>query len=258
MFRAQTQSRGGYYGRPIATTAFPVTCEQDNLGAPDPEPGNRVQPNGYSVKTFVDYYKNEGKGVPIVFPSVSLKAYPKGFTPSTVWGAVHTNPAKAMKVARGVMDILAQEKMEDAMFRIPPDAVLPTGAAAQTAYANFSRITALLQRSDYVQLVNPNNVAAIAAGVTKTTSTPLFSAFLVFMRSPPPPLLPQQQSKAMFVDLVRRAVMMNNAGTTWEEITGPVNAIPVSDSIPVAQAVPADSKGGGFTAFDGFPQPGKP
>ena len=122
------------------------------------------------------------------------------------------------------------------------------------AYADYARITALMNQLNFAQLVAPNNISAIAKGVTKATSTPLFSAFIAFMRQPPPPLAPQQQSKAMFIELVRRAVMMNNAGVTWEDITGPITAIPVADSVPVAQAVPADEKSGGFTAFDGFPQ----
>jgi hypothetical protein len=254
MFRAQTQSRSGY-GGPIATTAFPHTCEQDNLEAPDADKLYRVQPGGYSVKPSVDAYKKAQVPVKIVFPVVPANKYGPPFDGQREWADVHTERAKAARVARGAMDIIAQEKQAASMFNQQPVGVLPTGAAAQTAYADYTRILALMQRMDFAQLVFPNNINAIANGVSKSVSTPLFSAFLAFMRQPPPPLPPQQQSKAMFVDLVKRAVMMNNGGYTWEDITGPINAIPVGESIPVAQAMPADEKGGGFAAFDGFPQP---
>ena len=257
MFTAQTHNRRGY-GRPASAVAFPDTCELENLGGPPPDRLHRVQPNGYSVKSFVDAYREEAKGADIKFQREEPAAYAKGFNPDSEWATIQAQNAKAIRVTRGIMDILAEEKMQDSMFKTPPAAVLPTGAAAQTAYADYSRITALFQRSDYGQLSTVENVQAVAKGVSKRTSTPLFSAFLAFIRQPPPPLAPQQQSKAMYIELVKRAVMLSNADTTWEEITGPIYGVPVADGIPVAQAAPADEKGGGFAAYDGFPVPGKP
>lgn len=254
MFRPMTQSRPGY-GRPIAQTAWPVTCELDVLASNDDNVVNRVPPGGYSVKPSVIAYKKAAVPVQLVYPNVPSKEYGPLFDAQREWAAVQTEEAKARRVARGVMDIIAQEKQAAAMFNVAPTAVIPTGASAQTAYADYARIVALMNQMNFAQLVFPDNIAAIAKGVTKTISTPLFSAFLAFMRAPPPPLAPQQQSKAMFIELVRRAVMMNNAGYTWEDITGPINAIPVADAVPVAQAAPVDAKGGGFSAFDGFPQP---
>ena len=257
MFRSMTHNRGGY-GQPIAQTSWPSVCEFDVVAAPEETKLNRVPPGGYSVKPYVDEYKKEAAAVKLEvekLPDKIRSQYGPLIDSQRDWADVHTNQAKALKVARGALDILAQEKQAAAMFNIAPTAVMPTGAAAQTAYADYARITALMNQLDFARLVIPDNVSAIAKGVTKTVSTPLFSAFVAFMRQPPPPLAPQQQSKAMFIELVRRAVMMNNAGVTWEDITGPVNAIPVADSVPVAQAVPVDEKGGGFAAFDGFPQP---
>ena len=253
MFRPMTQSRPGY-GRPIAQTAFPLTCEQDNLGANDDNVINRVPPGGYSVKPSVLAYKKAAVPVQLVYPKVASKEYGPLFDAQREWASVQTEETKARRVARGAMDIIAQGKQAAAMFNAAPTTMIPTGAAAQTAYTDYARITALMQQLNFAQLVFPDNITAIAKGVSKAFSTPLFSAFLAFMRQPPPPLEPQQKSKTMFVELVRRAVMMNNAGVTWEDITGPINAIPVSEGVPVAQAMPVDEKGGGFAAFDGFPQ----
>lgn len=254
MFRPRTQNRPGY-GRPIAQTAWPVTCEMDVLPSAEDNDVYSVPPGGYSVKPSVLEYKRAAVPVQLVYPNVPSKEYGPLFDAQREWAAVQTEEAKARRIARGAMDIIAQEKQAAAMFNVAPTAVLPTGAAAQTAYADYARIVALMNQMNFAQLVFPDNIAAIAKGVTKTVSTPLFSAFLAFMRQPPPPLAPQQKSKEMFIELVRRAVMMNNAGYTWEDITGPINAIPVADAVPVAQAAPVDEKGGGFSAFDGFPQP---
>lgn len=254
MFRPQTQSQPGY-ARRIAETAFPETCEQDVLALGDGDESDaggakmkQLPPGAYSVRPSVLEYKRAAVPVKVVISNKKDTDYGPEFKAQREWADVQTEQAKARRVARGAMDMIAQSKQADAMFNPAPTTTLPTGAAAQTAYSDYARITALMQQFNFGQLVFPDNIAAIAKGVSKTFSTPLFSAFLTFMRAPPPPLAPQQQSKAMFIDLVRRAVMMNNAGVTWEDITGPVFAIPVAGG-------PEDTKaGGGYTGFDGFPQ----
>jgi hypothetical protein len=101
-----------------------------------------------------------------------------------------------------------------------------------------------MQSENFAQLVRPENIIAIAQNVTPKNSTPLFSAFLAFMRQPPPALEPAQKSKAMFVDLVKRAVLANNPSYKWEDFVAPMAAIPVATAMPFAEAKPVKNEDG--------------
>jgi hypothetical protein len=168
---------------------------------------------------------------------------------------------KAYRTLRGVLDMETQAKAIKTQFTTQVSAALPTGAAAQKAYADFARITAFFNRSDYVSLIKPDVVALIAAGVTPQITTPLFTAFLAFMRQPEPDLVPNRQAKAMVVDLVKRAVLSRNPSFQWSDFVSPSpTAAPASMAAPASTAAPTSAptaeptgeKGGFSNMFGAF------
>jgi hypothetical protein len=80
------------------------------------------------------------------------------------------------------------------------------------ALADFTRVTTLLAKLDYQALFSTENVLAIAHGVTPQNITPVFNAFVMFVRSGQ-----NTEAKRIFVNRVRRAVLANNPTNTWEE-----------------------------------------
>lgn len=243
MFRPQSQSARGFRrGDVVAATKLLDHEDDEQLVENEPPVVYKTLPCGYSVKRFTDAYKAAAE--------VKVRSYPvpEGFEAlrSTVdeWANSRERIEKANRVLRSVVDLATQEKAIAASYRPVVPATLPTGQAAQTAYADFVRITAFMQSENFAQLVRPENINAIAQNVTPKNSTPLFSAFLAFMRMPPPALEPAQKSKAMFVDLVRRAVLANNQAYRWEDFVAPSAAIPVATAMPFAEAKPVKNADG--------------
>jgi hypothetical protein len=218
--------------------------EDEQLVENEPLVVYKTLPCGYSVKRFTDAYKEQSA------TEVKIRSYPvpEGFEAlrSTVdeWANSRERIEKANRVLRSVVDLETQATAIAASYMPVVPASLPTGQAAQTAYADFVRITAFMQSENFAQLVRPENINAIAQNVTPKNSTPLFSAFLAFMRMPPPALEPAQKSKAMFVDLVRRAVLANNQAYKWEDFVAPTAAIPVASAMPFAEAKPVKNEDG--------------
>ena len=231
MFRPQSQSAKGFRRSDVvAATKLLDHDEDEQLVENEPLVVYKTLPCGYSVKRFADAYKEQSAAV----IKIRAQPVPAGFEAlrSNVdeWARAHENAIKAKRVLRGVMDMQTQQAAIAAAYRPVVPASLPTGQAAETAYADFARITALMQSENFALLVRPENINAIALNVTPVNSTPLFSAFLAFMRQPPPALEPAQRSKVMFVDLVRRAVLANNQAYTWQDFTAPAAAIPVAEA----------------------------
>lgn len=248
MFRPQSQSARGFRrGDVVAATKLLDHEEDAQLVENEPLVVYKVLPCGYSVKRFTDAYKEQSASE-VKIRGLRPMPVPEGFEAlrSTVdeWANSRERIEKANRVLRSVVDLETQATAITASYRPVVPATLPTGQAAQTAYADFVRITAFMQSENFAQLVRPENINAIAQNVTPRNSTPLFSAFLVFMRQPPPALEPAQKSKAMFVDLVRRAVLANNQAYKWEDFVAPAAAIPVATAMPFADAKPVKSEDG--------------
>lgn len=245
MFRPQSQSARGFRRGDVVAATKLLDHEEDAQLVENEQPVlYKVLPCGYSVKRFTDAYKEQSAS------EVKIRAQhvPEGFEAlrSTVdeWANSRERIEKANRVLRSVVDLATQERAIAAAYSPVVPATLPTGQAAQTAYADFVRVTALMQSENFAQLVRPENINAIAQNVTPKNSTPLFSAFLAFMRQPPPALEPAQKSKAMFVDLVRRAVLSNNQAYKWEDFVAPTAAIPVASAMPFAEAKPVKNDDG--------------
>lgn len=210
MFREQRRN-SGYTAVDAATRV--IELEEGEIEQTIKNKEYKVQPcGGYTTKLFTEAY---------ALPKTRFKPPPQkpvtsefNALRSTVneWARLREQTEKANRILRTVRD-----QQVPSTFAMPPQIVVPSGPAAAKAYTDLVRITALLNRSDYVQLVKPDVVNAIAATVTPRISTPLFNAFLAFMRLPDPPIEANKKSKAIFVDLVRRAVLSANPSFQWSD-----------------------------------------
>lgn len=211
MFRQQRRN-SGYTAVDAATRV--IDLEEGEIELPVENKEFKVQPCGYTTKLFTEAYN---------LPKTRFKQRPqKPVTEhfdalrSTVneWARLQERTEKANRILRSVR---TQEAQAKGLFIGQAPVVVPTGAAAAKAYTDLVRISALLNRADFVSLVKPDVVNAIAAGVTPRVSTPLFNAFLAFMRLPDPELEPAKKSKDIFVDLVKRAILSANPAYQWSD-----------------------------------------
>jgi hypothetical protein len=243
-FREKTSSRPGFVtkGPPLVNKALVSGPDEEVLDQTHEKETAKVQPYGTGTARWTSYYKE----------SESAKGMVRSTPPPRVFGTIRSEPKEwyteadkeiqARRVLRGY--VAERETMDglSAVFRSSPGpAILPTGQAAQTQFSDFSRISAAMQRNDFATLVRPENILAISRGVRFGVSTPLFSAFVAYMNLPAAGLLPPQlSSRAIFIDLVKRAVLQNNQGRAWSDFVGTEPS-----AVPVAMPVPADSKTGG-------------
>lgn len=212
MFREQRRN-SGYTAVDAATRV--IELEEGEIEQTIKNKEYKVQPcGGYTTKLFTEAY---------TLPKTRFKPPPQkpvtsefNALRSTVneWARLREQTEKASRILRTVR---TQEIQAKGLFIGQAPVVVPTGPAAAKAYTDLVRITALLNRSDYVQLVKPDVVNAIAATVTPRISTPLFNAFLAFMRLPDPTIEANKKSKDIFVDLVRRAVLSANPAYQWRD-----------------------------------------
>lgn len=258
MFRPSTQAKPGFRKADVVAATRAIYIDEDqNLETQTKNEEFKVQPYGATTRLFVQEYK------PVKFPPPKLYQRPDdkfGALRGTVneWSMNQERTTKAYRVLKGVLDMETEGKAIQTQFNVQASLALPTGAAAQRAYADLTRISAYFNRNDYVSLIKPDVISLIAAGVTPTISTPLFSAFLAFMRLPDPELEPNRRAKAMVVDLVRRAVLAQNPSFAWSDFTGsPATTTtqqpttPVSGSVTSPPVTSPPSTGGLFSNLFG-------
>lgn len=255
MFRPSTQTRSGFAKSVQIPAIRLIDLEEDqNLGSGLKDKEFKVLPNGTTTRLFVEAYKVPTLPPPRPYPRPDAK-FEALRSNVNEWAMHQERSEKAYRILRGVLDMETQAKAIQSQFRPQISAALPTGAAAVKAYADFARITSFFNRSDYVSLIKPDVVFLIAAGVTPQISTPLFTAFLAFMRQPEPDLVPNRQAKAMVVDLVKRAVLSRNPSFQWSDFVSPSpTGAPASTAAPTAAptAEPTGEKGGISNMFGAF------
>lgn len=235
MFRPASQAKGGFAKSVSAPSSRLIYMDEDqNLGTELKNPEFKVQPYGATTRLFVEAYKVPTLPPPRPYPKPDAK-FEALRSNVNEWAMNQERTEKAYRILRSSLDIETQDKAIQSQFTTQVSAALPTGAAAQKAYADFARISSYFNRADYVSLIKPDVIALIAAGVTPQISTPLFSAFLAFMRQPEPDLLPNRRAKAMVVDLVKRAVLSQNPSFQWSDFVSPSpTAAPASMASPTS------------------------
>ncbi|NBO91819.1 MAG: hypothetical protein EBV06_05845 [Planctomycetia bacterium] len=239
MFRPQT------YTKPGVTLGFPV-ANKKLVDGPDEEvleqksvvPAYKVQAYGSSTRLFTKAYQDHDAGK----YDLKLKREPSGqfgalLSEARMWQDTKDTEIRARRIMRGDLAIQGMQPALDKLFRIPASAQLPSGDDAKTAYSDFARISAMLQTNDFANLVRPETIQAIVRGVYFRVSTPLFSSFVAYMRSPTTGLLPPQiSSRNMFIDLVKRAVLAQNPAYKWEDF---VSADATMPPVQPQQSAPA-------------------
>lgn len=259
MFRPASQAKGGFAKSVAAPASRLIYMEEDqNLGTELKNQEFKVQPYGTTTRLFVEAYKVPTLPPPRLYPKPDAK-FEALRDNVNEWAMNQERTTRAYRTLRGVLDMETQAKAIQSQFTTQVSAALPTGAAAQKAYADFTRISSYFNRSDYVSLIKPDVIALIAAGVTPQISTPLFTAFLAFMRQPDPDLVPNRQAKAMVVDLVKRAVLSQNPSFQWSDFVSPsATAAPASMASPTGAptaaptSAPSGEKDGFSSMFGAF------
>ena len=262
MFRPASQAKGGFAKSVAAPSSRLVYMDEDqNLGTELKNPEFKVQPYGTTTRLFVEAYKVPTLPPPRPYPTPDAK-FEALRSNVNEWAMNQERTEKAYRILRSSLDIETQAKAIQSQFTTQVSAALPTGAAAQKAYADFARISSYFNRADYVSLIKPDVIMLIAAGVTPQISTPLFTAFLEFMRQPDPDLVPNRQAKAMVVDLVKRAVLSQNPSFQWSDFVSPsataAPAAPASTASPTGAptsaptSAPSGEKGGFSSMFGSF------
>lgn len=255
MFRPASQAKGGFAKSVAAPSSRLIYMDEDqNLGTELKNPEFKVQPYGTTTRLFVEAYKPSKLAPPRLYqkPDAKFEALRDNVNE---WAMNQERTARAYRILRSSLDIETQTKAIQSQFTTQVSAALPTGAAAQKAYADFARISSYFNRADYVSLIKPDVITLIATGVTPQISTPLFTAFLAFMRQPDPDLVPNRQAKAMVVDLVKRAVLSQNPSFQWSDFVSPsATAAPASTGAPTAAPTssPSGEKGGISSMFGAF------
>ena len=242
-FRKNTANKKGFItiGPPSVNKALVNGPDQEVLETilPEKEPA-KVQPYGTGTKRFIDMYKQNEAATARVMRSPAPSSFYKSHSESEDWYTIEQRKAYARRIMRSFDLQKESDELVKSIFTSSPGPILPTGQAAITAYADFSLVTAALARQDFTVLVRPENVFKIVRGVTYGVSTPLFSAFVQYLNTPVTGLLqPQIDSRAIFIDLVRRAVIQNNPTRAWSDFVGS-SAAPAA--VPVAMPVTMDSK----------------
>lgn len=238
MFRARTDNKA------------PVTLGYPNINkklvdGPDEEvleqklnvTEYKVQLYGSSTRRFTEAYRAEDKAkYDIKFNREPVGQFGALLSEARAWQDLKDNEVRARRIMRGPLATQAMQPALDKLFRIPASSQLPTGDDAKITYSDFTRISAMLQTNDFANLVRIETIQAIVRGVYYRVSTPLFSSFVAYMRSPTSGLLaPQLSSRNLFIDLVKRAVLAQNPAYKWEDF---VSAEASATSAP-AQAPPA-------------------
>jgi hypothetical protein len=261
MFRPQTHAMPGFkLGFTVANKKLVDGPDEEVLEQKSVEPAYKVQPYGSSTKLFTKAYNESDKSK----YDLKLKSEPDSkfgalLSDARMWQDTKDTEVRARRIMRGDLALQGMQISLDKIFRMPPGSVMPTGQAAVTSFTDFAKISAMLQTNDFANLVRPETIQAIVRGVFYRVSTPLFSAFVSYLNLPTAGLLPPQlSSRAMFIDLVKRAVLAQNPAYTWSDFVAPAPVSSPSASagttIPSATppaTQPAKDSGTGSMAGEG-------
>lgn len=244
MFRRQS------YTHPPVTLGFPNSNVQ-LVDGPDVEvlyqrtelAKHKVQLYGSSTKLFTESYNSGDKAAYTVKFGREVPAhFETALSEARAWQNLKDAETRARRIMRGDLDIQGRQSALDQMFRLSPTVEVPTGQAAVTSFTDFAKISAMLQTNKFTELVKPETVQAIVRGVFYRVSTPLFSAFVAYLNTPTTGLLqPQLSSRALFIDLVKRAVLANNPAYSWEDFVSPSPVPTPATSVPSASSAPSAS-----------------
>jgi hypothetical protein len=236
MFRRQS------YTHPPVTLGFPNANVQ-LVDGPDTEvlyqrtelAKHKVQLYGSSTKLFTEAYKASDKEkYAVKFTREQPEQLKSALADAQAWQNLKDAETRARRIMRGGLAIQGRQGALDKMFRLPPAVDVPTGQAAVTSFTDFARISSMLQTNDFAELVRPETIQAIVRGVFYRVSTPLFSAFVAYLNAPTTSMLPPQlSSRALFVDLVKRALLANNPAYKWEDFVSPSPEATPETSVPV-------------------------
>lgn len=242
MFRRQS------YTHPPVTLGFPNSNVQ-LVDGPDVEvlyqrtelAKHKVQLYGSSTKLFTESYNASDKAAYTVKFSRDVPAhFENALSEARAWQNIKDAETRARRIMRGDLDIQGRQSALEKMFRLSPTVEVPTGQAAVTSFTDFAKISAMMQTNKFAELVKPETVQAIARGVFYRVSTPLFSAFVAYLNTPTTGLLqPQLASRALFIDLVKRAVLANNQAYSWEDFVSPSPEPTPATSVPSASSMPS-------------------
>ena len=153
MFRPASQAKGGFAKSVAAPSSRLVYMDEDqNLGTELKNPEFKVQPYGTTTRLFVEAYKVPTLPPPRPYPTPDAK-FEALRSNVNEWAMNQERTEKAYRILRSSLDIETQAKAIQSQFTTQVSAALPTGAAAQKAYADFARISSYFNRADYVSLV---------------------------------------------------------------------------------------------------------